>query len=224
MNHQQNVQSIKTIIFDWDGTLHESMFIYKPAFLLAYQYLVDHGYAKSRSWHDSEIKRFLGMNPLDMWASFEPKLSFEIIQIVSPMVSKAMAISIQSGKAQLYHGALDVIKTLKHKGYTLVYLSNSKTYYMEAMDKAFELSSFFDIMIASEQYQYIPKKEILNQIKDQLPSPWMVVGDRWVDIEAGKYHGALTVACDYGYGSTQELKDADHHISDIKEIMNLIQT
>ena len=30
---------IKTIIFDWDGTLHESMIIYKDAFQKAYDQL-----------------------------------------------------------------------------------------------------------------------------------------------------------------------------------------
>jgi phosphoglycolate phosphatase len=138
------------------------------------------------------------------------------------MISKAMAESIQSGQAKLYDGALDVIRMLKEKGFTLVYLSNSKTYYMEAMDQAFGLSSLFDVMIASEQYQYIPKKEILNLIKKQLPTPWMVVGDRNVDIEAGKHHNAITVACDYGYGSPEELKDADHHLLHIKDFIDLI--
>ncbi len=224
MNHLSNIFEIKTIILDWDGTLHESMFIYKPAFLLAYQYLVDHGYAKPRQWEDAQIKGFLGMNPKEMWASFEPKLPDDVIQVVSPMISKAMAQSIESGQARLYDGALDVILTLKRLGFTLVYLSNSKTYYMQKMDQAFGLSSIFDVMIASEQYEYIPKKDILTQIKNQLPWPWMVVGDRYVDIEAGKHHGALTVACDYGYGSFQELKDADHHIKDIKVLINLFQT
>jgi phosphoglycolate phosphatase len=222
MSHFQHIDHIHTIIFDWDGTLHESMVIYKPAFLLAYQYLVDHGYANPRVWHDAEIKGFLGMNPKEMWATFEPRLPEDIISIVSPMISKAMAESIRSGQAKLYDGALDVIRMLKKKGFTLVYLSNSKTYYMEAMDQAFGLSSLFDVMIASEQYQYIPKKEILNLIKNQLPTPWMVVGDRNVDIQAGKHHNAITVACDYGYGSPEELKDADHHLLHIKDFIDLI--
>ena len=32
---------MKYIIFDYDGTLHNSIKIYKPAFMTAYDYLVD---------------------------------------------------------------------------------------------------------------------------------------------------------------------------------------
>ena len=35
---------MKYIIFDYDGTLHNSIKIYKPAFMTAYDYLVDNGY------------------------------------------------------------------------------------------------------------------------------------------------------------------------------------
>lgn len=46
---------MKYIIFDYDGTLHNSIKIYKPAFMTAYDYLVDNGYAKKREF--SEIGR-----------------------------------------------------------------------------------------------------------------------------------------------------------------------
>jgi phosphoglycolate phosphatase len=58
---------VKTIIFDWDGTLHESIHIYKPAFLKAYKYLVENGFVSEYKWKDNEISAFLGMNPKQMW-------------------------------------------------------------------------------------------------------------------------------------------------------------
>lgn len=222
MNKTKSIKEIKTIIFDWDGTLHESMHIYKPAFLEAHTYLENHGYCPKKTWSDDEIKRYLGMNPKEMWASFEPKLPDEVIQIVSPMISAHMSQAIKQGKARLYDGAIDVLKTLKEKGYHLVYLSNSKTYYMIAMDEAFGLGRYFDLIIASEMYAYLPKKDILNRIKNTLPLTWMVVGDRNVDIEAGMHHDAITVACDYGYGTPDELKDADYHINDIRKLLQII--
>ena len=39
---------MKYIIFDYDGTLHNSIKIYKPAFLKAYDYLISNGYAKEK--------------------------------------------------------------------------------------------------------------------------------------------------------------------------------
>jgi len=222
MGTLRSLKDIKTIIFDWDGTLHESMIIYQGAFLKAYQFLVEKGYANKRKWKTEDIKRFLGMNPKEMWASFQPTIPEHIIQIVSPMISKEMKSSIDMGKARLYDGALHVLSILKSKGYHLVYLSNSKTYYKDAMTQAFHLENYFDHIICSEMYDYIPKHDILSQIKDQLPLGWMVVGDRNVDMIAGQTHHAFTVACDYGYGDQAELSTADAHIQEIKELLKIL--
>ena len=39
---------MKGVIFDYDGTLHESIRIYAPAFHKAYEYLVEKGHAPQR--------------------------------------------------------------------------------------------------------------------------------------------------------------------------------
>lgn len=216
------IEGIRTLIFDWDGTLHESMHIYKKAFLKAFQFLVDHGYAEYRRWTEDEIRMFLGMNPKEMWASFTPKQTDEIIQVASSIISDSMSESIKNGEAKLYAGAWDVLMAMKAKGYRLVYLSNSKTYYMQRMDEAFGLKHVFDLMIASEMYQYVPKHDILHHIKDIFPKPWAVIGDRHVDMEAAKHHGAFAIACDYGYGKKEELKDGDLHIYTISELLEIL--
>lgn len=219
-----SLKDIKTIIFDWDGTLHESMIIYQDAFLKAYQFLIEKGYAPKKKWKEQEIKRFLGMNPQEMWASFQPSLPKHVIGIVSPMISKEMKDSIELGKAKLYQGTLEVLSELKSKGYRLVYLSNSKIYYKDAMVKAFQLEKYFDFIICSEMFDYIPKEDILLILKEQLPKKWMVVGDREVDVKAGLAHQAFTVACDYGYGTESELSSAHAHIKDIRELLQIIKT
>ena len=216
-----DLSQIKTIVFDWDGTLHDSMKIYKKAFLKAYQYLVDHKYALKKDWKDEEIHTFLGKNPKEMWESFEPKLTKEVIDIVSPMISKSMEESILNNEAVLYPYALETLKYLKNKGYKLVYLSNSKTYYMNAMDKAFNLCEIFDMMLCSEMYSFISKKYILERVIQSLPKDIIVIGDRDLDIETGIYNQALTIGCSYGYGTSKELEKANLQIQDIKELMNL---
>lgn len=212
---------VRTIVFDWDGTLHESMLIYKPAFLKAYEYMVKHKIAKKKIWVDAEIEAFLGKNPKEMWESFTPKLSSSTIEKVSSIISEHMLSLIKKKKARLYDGALDVLKELKQNGFVLVYLSNSKTYYMEAMREAFQLDDYFDFMQCSEMYDYIPKPEILRKIKSVLPQKILMVGDRYLDIDTGVENDAYTIGCLYGYGSIEELNHADKHI---KSILELIQS
>ena len=59
------------LIFDYDGTLHNTMKIYKPSFLKAYDYLVSVGKAAPRIFADNEISCWLGYSGAEMWKLFQ---------------------------------------------------------------------------------------------------------------------------------------------------------
>lgn len=210
--------NIKTIIFDWDGTLHESMVIYGDAFRYAYQNLVEKGYADERTFTDADISCYLGINPKDMWTSLLPQLTDHIFNEASQLVSMHMKQSIERKQAKLYPQAIEVLQYLKSKGYHLVYLSNSKTYYMEAMKEAFSLERYFDLFAVSEMYNYIPKKEILKEISPILQKPMVMIGDRDIDMETGRSNGTKTIGCLYGYGQLEEFENADLTIQSLEEL------
>ena len=212
----------QTICFDYDGTIHDSMQIYFPAFVRAYDYLVEHGYQPKKTWTKEEVKLFLGQNPMEMWGSFTPKIPVDVIAIISKMVGESMSQSIANHQAVLYEGALSTLEALKKKGYQLVYLSNSKIYYMEMSKKEFHLDRYFDQFVVSEMYDYIPKKDILRALRPQLKEPILMVGDRIHDMESGHANGIDTVACTYGYGKKEEFVDATYSIDDICDILQIL--
>jgi phosphoglycolate phosphatase len=215
-------KQIKTVIFDWDGTLHDTIHIYEPAFKKAMAYLVDEGLIHSKEWKTEDIKPFIGMSPTAMWATFKPALSKDVIEVASSIISKTMQSLIEDHQGRLYSDVIETLTYLKHKGYYLVYLSNSKTYYMELMKSHFDLTRFFDRFVCSETHNYLPKQQILTEIKEELPQGMAMVGDRIIDIETGKLNGCLTFACDYGYGPANELKDADIHLSDLTKLKDYL--
>ena len=51
-----------TIVFDFDGTLHDSMYIYRIALQRGYQLLVDRGVAPERTFSDEYIAGNIGLN------------------------------------------------------------------------------------------------------------------------------------------------------------------
>lgn len=216
------VTNIKTVIFDWDGTLHDTIHIYEPAFKNAMKFLESEGLLSPREWKTEDIKPFIGMSPTAMWQSFQPKLSTVMIEKASSIISKTMQTLIEQGQGKLYPDVLETLYYLKEKGYYLVYLSNSKTYYMELMKAHFDLARFFDRFVCSETHQYLPKQQILTQIKSELPQEMVMVGDRIIDMETGIMNGCLTFACDYGYGPEHELKDADYHLSHLAELKDYL--
>ena len=212
----------KTICLDYDGTIHDSIQIYYKAFLKAYEYLVNNNYQPKKNWTKDEVKKFLGQNPPEMWASFKPAIPDEVIKVVSKMIGEAMKDAILNHEGVLFDGALDTLAYLKDKGYKLVYLSNSKNLYMEINKAEFKLDRYFDLFVSSEMYQYIPKKDILGQLKADLPEPILMVGDRIHDMESGHANQIDTVACLYGYGSEAEFVNATYRIEDIKELIALL--
>jgi phosphoglycolate phosphatase len=93
---------------------------------------------------------------------------------------------------------------------------------MEAASESFKLDDYFDEMICSEMYDFIPKYEILKIIKDDNMMNQVIVGDRFHDIEAGVKNGIYSVYCRYGYGEENEGSMASAKITDIREILALV--
>ncbi|MEF9922302.1 MAG: HAD family hydrolase, partial [Anaerovoracaceae bacterium] len=86
-----------TLVFDYDGTLHECIKIYAPAFRKAYAHLVSCGLMPERIWKDDEISIWLGYSSKDMWNSFAPKLSQEQKMYCSQLIGDEMERLIESG-------------------------------------------------------------------------------------------------------------------------------
>ncbi len=216
------LKNVKTVFLDYDGTLHNSIGIYGPAFRKAYDYLINKGLAPERKWQDHEITIWLGYSPKEMWESFMPQLIENERVKASQIISDTMHSLIESGEPILYKGALETLDYLKSKGYKLVFISNCREQYMICHTKKFNLEHYFDTMICSELYDYEPKHEIVRKIRSQFPGEMVIVGDRLQDMEAGYENGIHTVGCEYGFGSKDELADAEFRISTIEELKMIL--
>lgn len=213
---------MKGIVFDYDGTLHKSIKIYAPAFRRGYKFLVERGLAPEKKWNYSEISRWLGYSSKDMWNDFMPNLDEELKQHCSDIIGDAMLEFVSQGRAELYDGSLETLEILKSRGYKLVFLSNCKTQYMNAHIQTFGLDKYFEDFYCTQQYDFIPKHEIFARILSQNPAEYIVVGDRFQDIEIAKKHTLLSIGCTYGYGGDNELQAADFRISEIKKLKDIL--
>ncbi len=214
-------KEVRTLFFDYDGTLHDSLKIYARAFQKAYGYLVKQGLAPDREWSGKEISYWLGFNAKDMWQNFMPDLGTELRQYCSSLIGREMREQIEQGEPVLYEGALETLSYLKQKGYYLVFISNCNFYYLESHRKLFHLDKYFDQMICSEEYEFLPKQEIISFIKNKYLEKMAIIGDRKQDMDAGKKNGLYTIGCQYGYAFNGELDGADIYIDSIKELVNI---
>ena len=107
----------KTIIFDYDGTIHHTLGIYEPAFRETYQWLTEQKVAEEREIGSAEIAGWLGFNSKEMWNTFLPELDQSYKEQASRMVGELMVRQIRKHKAVWYPGAEEMLTALKNRGY-----------------------------------------------------------------------------------------------------------
>ena len=217
----QDLTGIGTILFDYDGTLHNSAESYVAAFHITYDGLVARGLAPERDFQRNEITRFLGYPPEEMWQLCLPSLPAEERSAAIARLGTVLRQRAADGKAQLYDGALETVWALRQKGYRTLLLSHCDQAYLDAHSKAFQLSRYFDALYCTESFGYAPKFEVFPQIVSAFPPQYLVVGDRKQDIEMGRRNGVRTIGCTYGFAADGELNDADVLISDIGALLSL---
>lgn len=211
------------LVFDYDGTIHETMVIYEYAFRKCYKWLVSQHYVKENNISTEQIAGWLGMNSIDMWNSFQPDLSKDIKEQSSKIIGECMIEQIMKNKTRWYDGAQNVLNQLVMENYRMVVLSNCKTAYKEANWKAFKMQQWFSSFYDCETYCFAPKTEIIKNVQKENPGELIIIGDRKNDLECAKSCQAPFIGCLYGYGSRKELEGSDVQIESIMELPDAIE-
>lgn len=197
------------LLFDYDGTLHDCVKIYAPSFRLACKYLNSLGILGDRYYSDEEISRWLGYSSKDMWNNFMPNLCDELKEKCSKIIGDEMQRLVNSGKARLYPYITDILSQLKNDGgYRLIFLSNCKRDYMQTHINFFSLDYYFSSFYCAEDFSFMPKYRIFDYIKEKHIGDWIVIGDRFHDMEIASKYNLPSIGCAYGYGLAEELKSA----------------
>lgn len=212
---------IQTLIFDWDGTIHDTKHIYGCAFRKVYQTLVDRSLAPDHYYSDEDMSKYLGMSGPNMWKAFMPELPEEIRTECSLAIGRELSATVAE-HGRLYPGAIEVLDELCKSGYHMVILSNCRENYLQAHREHWKLDRWFTGFYCSETYAFIPKENIYPTICENHPGPFAVIGDRDTDLAISKVHGIPSIGCAYGFGTNEELSVATLIAQDIKELPELI--
>lgn len=211
-----------TLIFDYDGTIHDTMRIYEPAFRRTFDWLTEEGYTDYQDIPSERIAGWLGLNSRVMWNTFLPELPQEIKEEASCRVGEGMIRRIENHEAKWYAGAEEILDTLKGRGYRMLLLSNCKIAYREANRKEFGTERWFERFYDCESYGFAPKTEIIKSVARDYPGPYVVIGDRRSDMELAEACKSPFIGCRYGFGEKGELDDADRIADSVTDIMKLL--
>jgi phosphoglycolate phosphatase len=126
-------------------------------------------------------------------------------------------------EGRLFPTVETTLNQLRNGGRKLGLVSTSTPAYFYRVVDEFGLARRFDGMICQGERPGAGKAELIRELMQRwnVTTAWMV-GDRRIDIEAGKEAGCVTVGCRYGYGIDNELDGADHVIDSPGELLVLI--
>lgn len=91
-----------TVFFDYDGTLHDTMALYGPAFRAACAWLSKEGWLERRTYADADIACWLGWTTEEMWTTFAPHLPEPVWREASLRVRDEMERLRKEGRARLF--------------------------------------------------------------------------------------------------------------------------
>ena len=207
---------IRGIVFDFDGTIVDSM----P---MVFNALNDALKRRSLPTIESELLGAMAGLPVIDIISSKAHISESVAKEVEKDVFEAYT-SFCSVHCQLLPNVESTLKTLKSKRIKLGLFTTTPIKPLMAVEKKFSLKDYFDIMIAKEDAKNKPNPEGLNKIiaefgikKDEC----LYVGDSPIDILTGKAAGIKTIAVTTGIATIQQLKESkpDNIIPNLEKLL-----
>lgn len=209
--------SKKVIIFDFDGTLADSLNLFIEisnyfADKYSFKKILPEQIEYIRSLSSNEIRKFLGV-PIYKMPFLAPRFRKRTYSFVN--------------KLKLFDGIEDLIKSLYEKGYVLGIISMNSAENVNKFLNEKKLLSFIDFVYSANVFQGKEKiiKKWLNINKCKY-SKVIYVGDEIRDIISCKHSGVPIIAVSWGYNTKYSLeKHNPNYLTDsVEDLNNLIAT
>jgi len=214
-----DLQGVKAVLFDLDGTLVES----SEAIINAVEKALEF---KGLTCDRAKVARMIGVPLENIFGVLVPNLpEEEIWQLVHKYRRYYMAHHLES--TTLHPSAQMVLRKLKAKGLKLGIITTK--YREPVMDilSHFGISEPFDVVVTGyEVIRHKPAPDIVLEAAKRLrtdPKRCVVVGDSPLDVQAGKRAGSFTLAVLSTAYTRKQLESAKPTIiiEKLEEILNI---
>lgn len=122
----------------------------------------------------------------------------------------------------LYPDIEKLLQELVDMGYEVRICSAKPVTMVKTVLEYFKIDKYFTTLTGAQLHGKYPGKGVLiEQILKETGAQAIMVGDRSDDIEGAKHNNITSVGVLWGYGSKEELKDADYLVTNAMEIKEI---
>ena len=219
MDKDRGHQRYDLIIFDWEGTLGDT--IGQALYRIAVEA------SKGALGNDAMINETFRLNLLHASKGFFPNWSDE--QLEQFCLRKRVSPDVEPAEIYLLPGVKTLIERLSEAGINLAIASNKGQQSLQSALKRSALLPFFPVTRSAGQTPPKPCPQMLDEILAEFlltPVDALMVGDSVSDIEMAKLIGMDAVGFDYYHQNTQALLAAgalfvfDNYL-DVAQFLNL---
>lgn len=197
----------KAILFDLDGTLTES----GEGITKSVQYALE---KIGKPEPDREkLRVFVGPPLLEQFMKYADLDEETARQAVTFYRERYSVTGIFENRP--YEGIKELLESLENRGYILAVASSKPEYFVEKILDYFDMSRYFKVVVGSEMNGGRTKKaDVIQEALKRLHmenhrEQVIMVGDKEHDVFGAKQAGVSCVAVSYGYGTMDELVNAE---------------
>lgn len=214
--------SLKTILFDLDGTLVDSFPGIRESFIHTLEVM---------GWDippEERINRIPGppMEQTLQSLGMSPELAKEGLRIYLNRYGET-----GWGNSMAFPGMRDLLVRLKDQGFRLCTATSKGEYFAEKVLRSYDMFDLFQFMGAAEENG--PRRDKASVIRHVIDSVnltdkdpelknVLMIGDRSHDIEGSAHFGIDCVAVTWGYGTPEEWATARYTVTDAEELERII--
>jgi phosphoglycolate phosphatase len=212
--------TIAAVLFDLDGTLVDSLQDLTDA--------VNHMLSLfgRQPLKQSEVQQLVGKGARN--------LVQRALDIDSPdAVNRGLAAFTEfnshhiADKSTLYPGVRELLQQLADEGIRTAVVSNKNEALSRLILKMLGIDTCFDIIAGGDTFAEmkpspLPLLKVIEELKYS-PGDSVMAGDSINDIQAGNRAGITTIGCRWGYGNSEELREAAFQADSCDDIITILQ-
>jgi phosphoglycolate phosphatase len=205
------------LIFDIDGTLFQARRVTVPA---VQQTFAAYGLPEPE---ESAITSFFG-RPVEEYHAWMAELchagAVDADALVADTDKRELELIGEEGA--LYPGVHETLAILRDAGYTMATSSNAPDDYMGEVLDRHDIRKYFH-HVRCRGTRFAGKEEMVADLLATVPGlPTIIIGDRHDDVESAHAHSAQAIAITYGFGSEEELVNAEASVSNLREVPDTV--